>query len=268
MLTEPEQRNYLARIADALRAATAIAKQYAPGTFHVADDGGRNVVTEVDRKISDILHVQLLRPGEGWLSEEDQDDKVRLGRKIVWVVDPLDGTREFVDGIPEWCISIGLVVDGLSVGGGISNPATDEVFLGSLDCGVTYNGQLARTSTRSDSDLGSAVILASRQEYKRGEWKCFEQLPFTVRAMGSVAYKLALVAAGRADATWTLSPKHEWDVAAGVALVTAAGGVVRRTDGVELRFNQDTVLFPGLAASTKNLWPEVAHLIARTATVR
>ena len=266
MLTEPEQRNYLARMADALRAATTIAKQYSPGTFHVADDGSRNVVTEVDRKISDLLHVQLLRPGEGWLSEEDRDDKVRLGRKIVWVVDPLDGTREFVDGVPEWCISIGLVVDGLSVAGGISNPATDEVFLGSLDCGVTYNGQLACTSTRSHLD--SAVVLASRQEYKRGEWKCFAQLPFTVRAMGSVAYKLALVAAGRADATWTLSPKHEWDGAAGVALVTAAGGMARSTDGAELRFNRNTVLFPGLAASTKNLWPEVAHLIARTATVR
>ena len=266
MLTEPEQRNYLARMADALRAATTIAKQYSPGTFHVADDGSRNVVTEVDRKISDLLHVQLLRPGEGWLSEEDRDDKVRLGRKIVWVVDPLDGTREFVDGVPEWCISIGLVVDGLSVAGGISNPATDEVFLGSLDCGVTYNGQLACTSTRSDLD--SAVVLASRQEYKRGEWKCFAQLPFTVRAMGSVAYKLALVAAGRADATWTLSPKHEWDVAAGVALVTAAGGMARSADGAELRFNRNTVLFPGLAASTKNLWPEVARLIARTATVR
>lgn len=266
MLTEPEQRNYLARMADALRAATTIAKQYSPGTFHVADDGSRNVVTEVDRKISDLLHVQLLRPGEGWLSEEDRDDKVRLGRKIVWVVDPLDGTREFVDGVPEWCISIGLVVDGLSVAGGISNPATDEVFLGSLDCGVTYNGQLACTSTRSHLD--SAVVLASRQEYKRGEWKCFAQLPFTVRAMGSVAYKLALVAAGRADATWTLSPKHEWDVAAGVALVTAAGGMARSTDGAELRFNRNTVLFPGLAASTKNLWPEVARLIARTATVR
>ena len=263
MLTESEQRNYLARIADALTRATRIAKQYAPGTFDVADTGDRNVVTEVDRKISDMLHVQLLQPGEGWLSEEDRDDKIRLGKEIVWVVDPLDGTREFVDGIPEWCISIGLVVDGVPVAGGICNPATDEMFLGSLDCGVTYNGELARTSTRSGLD--GAVVLASRQEYKRGEWKCFEQLPFTVRAMGSVAYKLALVAAGRADATWTLSPKHEWDVAAGVALVIAAGGVVRCTDDAELRFNRDTLLFPGLAASSQSLWPEVAQLIARTA---
>src|SRR5215471_8609676 len=246
MLTESEQRNYLARIADALTQATRIAKQYAPGTFHVADTGDRYVVTEVDRKISDMLHVHLLQPGEGWLSEEDRDDKIRLGKEIVWVVDPLDGTREFVDGIPEWCISIGLVVDGVPVAGGICNPATDEMFLGSLNCGVTYNGELARASTRSGLD--GAVVLASRQEYKRGEWKCFEQLTFAVRAMGSVAYKLALVAAGRADATWTLSPKHEWDVAAGVALVIAAGGVAGGTDGAELRFNRDTILLPGLVA--------------------
>jgi myo-inositol-1(or 4)-monophosphatase len=262
MLAESEQRNYLARIEGALRAATAIANRYVPGTFLVSDNGGRDVITEVDRKVSDILRVHLLEPSEGWLSEEDRDDKVRLDRKIVWVVDPLDGTREFVDGIPEWCISIGLVVDGIAIAGGICNPATDELFLGSLDCGVSYNGRSARVSTRSHLD--GAVVLASRQEYKRGEWKCFEQLPFTVRATGSVAYKLALVAAGRADATWTLSPKHEWDVAAGVALVTAAGGVVGCTENAELQFNRDTVLFPGLAASSRNLWPEVARLIART----
>jgi len=259
MLTEPEQRNYLARMADALRAATTIAKQYSPGTFHVADDGSRNVVTEVDRKISDLLHVQLLRPGEGWLSEEDRDDKVRLGRKIVWVVDPLDGTREFVDGVPEWCISIGLVVDGLSVAGGISNPATDEVFLGSLDCGVTYNGQLACTSTRSHLD--SAVVLASRQEYKRGEWAQFEGKGFSVRKTGSVAYKLALVSAGLADATWTLSPKHEWDVAAGVALVNSAGGTVACTRNAKLQFNQSATLLPGLIASGGGIWSQVLQVI-------
>jgi fructose-1,6-bisphosphatase/inositol monophosphatase family enzyme len=69
-------------------------------------------------------------------------------------------------------------------------------------------------------------VLASRQEYKRGEWAQFEGKQFSIRPTGSVAYKLALVSAGLADATWTLSPKHEWDIAAGVALVTSAGGTV------------------------------------------
>jgi myo-inositol-1(or 4)-monophosphatase len=266
MLTEGSQRDYLVRIESALLAATKVAKQYAPGTFHVRDNGGRDVITEVDRRVSDVLRSELLSSGEGWLSEEDHDDKSRLDRKIVWVVDPLDGTREFVDGIPEWCISVGLVVDGIATAGGICNPATGEVFLGAIDCGVTYN----RTATHVSScaNLEEAVVLASRQECKRGEWKDSEKRRFNVRPLGSVAYKLALVAAGRADATWTLSPKHEWDIAAGVALVTAAGGIAARIDGEELRFNRSTTLLPGLAASGKSLWPEIAELIERSQTAK
>ena len=266
MQIESEQRNYLVRIEHALKSASDVAKQYSRGTFQVRDHGGRDVITEVDRRISDTLRAELLSSGEGWLSEEDHDDKVRLAHNVVWIVDPLDGTREFVDGIPEWCISIGLAVEGVAVAGGVCNPATNEMFLGSLDCGVTYNGTSAHVSARESLD--GAVVLASRQECKRGEWKHCEQSPFTVRPMGSVAYKLALVSAGRADATWTLSPKHEWDVAAGVALVTSAGGVVRSTNDADLRFNRDTTLLPGLAASGQNLWPEIAQFIARAETTR
>src|SRR6516162_5421650 len=159
MLTEGSQRDYLVRIESALLAATKVAKQYAPGTFHVRDNGGRDVITEVDRRVSDVLRSELLSSGEGWLSEEDHDDKSRLDRKIVWVVDPLDGTREFVDGIPEWCISVGLVENGIAIAGGTSNPATGEVFLGALDCGVTRNGEPVQTTSRSSLD--GALVLAS-----------------------------------------------------------------------------------------------------------
>ena len=153
------------------------------------DRGGRDVVTEVDRRLGDELRNRLLRDGEGWLSEEDHDDRSRLSCDIVWVVDPLDGTREFVDGIPEWCISIGLVESGIAIAGGTSNPATGELFLGALDCGVTYNGTLVHASERLT--LEDARILASRSEYKRGEWQRFEGSGFTVQPMGSVAYKLS-----------------------------------------------------------------------------
>jgi len=261
MPTEAVRRRYLERIAQALKAASDVAKHYAGGTYHVCDNGGRDVVTQVDREVSDVLRQHLLRAGEGWLSEEDRDDKARLGCDVVWTVDPLDGTREFVDGIPEYCISVGLVAEGAAVAGGVCNPVTGELFLGTLDGGVTYNGAPARVSTRSGLD--GAVVLASRQEYKRGEWKRFAQDRFTVRPMGSVAYKLALVAAGLADATWTLSPKHEWDVAAGVALVTSAGGVVGCLGNTGLRLNRPFTLLPGLVASGKSLWPEIAQLIAR-----
>src|SRR6516164_2436000 len=244
MLTESAQRDYLARIDRGLKAATNVAKQFAPGTFQVLDHGGRDVITEVDRRVSDVLRCELLASGEGWLSEEDPDDQTRLACKVVWVVDPLDGTREFVDGIPEWCISIGLVVNGVAVAGGVCNPATNQVFVGGLNSGVTCND--VRVQPTSRTDLNGAVVLASRQEYKRGEWAQFEGKQFSIRPTGSVAYKLALVSAGLADATWTLSPKHEWDIAAGVALVTSAGGTVACTRNAKLQFNQSATLLPGL----------------------
>ncbi len=259
MLTKPIEQEYLARIENALKAATTVVGEFVHGEFQVTDRGGRDVVTQVDRKVSDVLRDILLQPGEGWLSEEDVDDQVRLTHEVVWVVDPLDGTREFVDGIPEWSISIGLAVNGFAVAGGIQNPATNELFLGSLQSGVTYNGRAAQSSRRATLD--GASVLASRQEYQRGEWARFEGNRITIRPTGSVAYKLALVAAGLADATWTLSPKNEWDIAAGVALVNSAGGKVACTKNAKLEFNRRGTLVPGLVAAGKEIWPQVLGLI-------
>ena len=143
------------RIQDALEAASAAVSGFLPGRFEIQDRGGRDVVTEVDRKVSDVLQKVLLQPGEGWLSEEDADDRTRLSREVVWIVDPLDGTREFVDGIPEWCISVGLAVAGIAVAGGIFNPATGERFLGSLECGVTYNGRQTEPHAKDEPGRSS-----------------------------------------------------------------------------------------------------------------
>jgi myo-inositol-1(or 4)-monophosphatase len=256
MLNESQQRRYLHRIESALRVATETARQYAPGTFQVCDNRGRHVVTEVDRRIGRLLRDHLVAADEAWLCEEDPDDHTRLSHRVVWVVDPLDGTREFVDGIPEWCISVGLVEAGVAVAGGTSNPATDELFLGALACGVTRNGQVVRVTERAR--LEGATVLASRSECSRGDWAQFDGGSFAVRPMGSVAYKLSLVAAGLADATWTVSPKHEWDVAAGVALVTAAGGRVTGLDRSPLHFNRTNTLISGLVAAGPSLWPLIA----------
>ena len=111
-------------------------------------------------------------------------------------------------------------------------------------------------------DQLGALILASRQEYTRGEWACFEGRQFSIRPTGSIAYKLALVSAGLADATWTLSPKHEWDIAAGVALVSSAGGRVGCTQKAKLLFNQDKTLLPGLVASSNGIWEQVLQLVS------
>src|SRR6185295_14444405 len=193
--------------------------------------------------------------GEGWHSEESRDDPARLQKRRVWAVDPLDGTKEFVAGIPEWCVSVGLLEDGRPVVGGVANPATGEIFLGSPETGVTYNGKTAQMSRRKS--LEGAVVLASRSEFDRGEWERFRGAAFTVRPVGSVAYKLALVAAGLADATWTLVPKHEWDVAAGVALILAGGGSAYSQDGSPPRFNQPRPKLTGLIAHPPALLPAV-----------
>jgi myo-inositol-1(or 4)-monophosphatase len=106
-------------------------------------------------------------------------------------------------------------------------------------------------------------VLASRTEVKRGEWERFQDTRLTIRPVGSVAYKLALVAAGLADATWTLSPKNEWDIAAGVALVEAAGGVVRSLANSSLTFNKKSVGVSGFLAGGPCLREELTSLIQR-----
>ena len=242
----------LKRIARALAAAQEVLRSLP--AVRVSSKGAAGPVTDADHAVDRALRAFLPRPGEGWLSEETADDRSRLACRRVWVVDPVDGTLEFVEGIPEWVVSVGLVEDGRAVAGGICNPTLGETFLGSIEHGLTLNGH--PVGVRQQPRLGAALVLASRSEVKRGEWNGIEGA-FEVRALGSVAYKMARVAAGLADATWTLSPKHEWDVAAGTALVEAGGGRVRLPGGEEPRFNREQTLFPGLVATSASLAGEV-----------
>lgn len=253
----------LQRIQAALEAARAVFSRFTPGEIEAEYKAGLDPVTEADRAVDAVLKQNLLRDGEGWLSEESADDPSRLTKSRVWVVDPLDGTREFVLGLPEFCVSIGFIEDGRPVAGGIFNPATDETMIGSIDSGVLYNGNPAGPSRRTT--LKGALILASRSEVKRGEWQQFQGGDFEVRPMGSVAYKLALVAVGRADITFTLTPKNEWDVAAGATLVESAGGFVATLDNTPLRCNNRDPLLSGLLASGPLLREELLRLIRQPA---
>jgi myo-inositol-1(or 4)-monophosphatase len=256
-------KEILERIHAALEAAREVLNRYTPGAIEAEYKAGHDPVTEADRAVDAVLKKHLLRDGEGWLSEETIDDHSRLDKQRVWVVDPLDGTREFVQGIPEFCVSIAMVENGIPVAGGICNPATDELILGSRDTGVTYNGKPAHPTQRKD--LHGALVLASRSEVKRGEWKQFESAEFNIRAMGSVAYKLGLVSAGRADLTFTLVPKNEWDVAAGAALVESAGGWVLKLDHSPLRCNQKNPLISGLLAGGPFLREPLLAMLERHA---
>jgi myo-inositol-1(or 4)-monophosphatase len=258
-MTDSKYSEIVKRIQSALEAARGVLDRFTPGEIEAEYKIGHDPVTEADRSVDAVLRKELLHDGEGWLSEESVDDLTRLDKQRVWVVDPLDGTREFVAGIPEFCVSVAMVENGIPVAGGICNPATDEIFLGSVDSGVTYNGKPAKPSPRPSLD--GALVLASRSEVKRGEWKQFENSDFKIRPMGSVAYKLALVSAGLADLTFTLTPKHEWDVAAGAALVQSAGGFVSTLDHRPLRCNQKNPLLSGLLASGPFLKDELLKVV-------
>ncbi len=249
----------LHRIQAALDAAGNVFARFTPGAIKTEYKMGHDPVTEADRAVDAVLRQNLLLDGEGWLSEETADSPSRLDKERVWIVDPLDGTREFVMGLPEFCVSIGFVEKGVPVAGGIYNPATSETFVGAVDAGVLYNGRPARASQRTTLD--GALILASRSEVKRGEWKRFENGPFKIQAMGSVAYKLALVSAGLADVTFTLTPKNEWDVVAGAALVRSAGGFVSTLEKTDLTANRRDPLLSGLLASGPFLKDQLLALV-------
>jgi myo-inositol-1(or 4)-monophosphatase len=248
------------RIRAGLLAAAEAVRPFTPGDVAFERKEARgDPVTEADHAADAVLREILPQAGEGWLSEESVDDAARLDCERVWVVDPIDGTREFIEGIPEWCISIGLLEDGVPVAGGIFNPATSELVLGSVETGVTYNGAGARVSEPAFGD--PVTVLASRSEIKRGEWASFVDERFNVKACGSVAYKLGLVAAGQADATWTLVPKSEWDVVAGTALVRAAGGIVALADGGAPRFNKAKPVFPNYVAAGQAVSDQLGSLL-------
>ncbi len=256
-----QRQDDLTRITGALHEAGEVLRSFAPGGIEVRYKTGGSPVTGADLAVDRMLRARLLRQGEGWLSEEHELSDERLEMRRVWVVDPLDGTNEFVARVPEWCVSVGLVEDGTAVAGGIYNPATDEMIVGAVGCGLSLNGRAVDASWADT--LQGATVLASRSEFARGEWMRFERAGFRITPVGSVAYKLGLVAAGLADATWTLVPKHEWDVAAGTALVTAAGGTVRTLDWKAPRFNRKAPLFPGLVACAPGLADAVRRAITQ-----
>ncbi|MFZ0644616.1 MAG: 3'(2'),5'-bisphosphate nucleotidase CysQ [Candidatus Acidiferrales bacterium] len=258
-------RRDLDRIVSALEAGGKIYRSRSWETVRVEKKSGGDPVTDAEREVNQLLFEILVQDGEGWLSEESADNEERLKRSRVWLVDPLDGTKEYVRRIPEWCISIALMEDGVLVCGGIYNPQTDEMFYGCRETGVMCKNSSSVSRLDGEKRAGDVLVLASRSEVARGEWKRFQNRDFRLQPMGSVAYKLALVAAEKADATWTLTPKNEWDVAAGVALLLAARGHVRTSEGFTPSFNNRNTLLPGLvglsATGIERLRPFLEHTL-------
>jgi myo-inositol-1(or 4)-monophosphatase len=249
---------------EAAREAGAIIRSLYGTPLPVVEKGDRadSPLTEADTRANQVLERRLRAafPDDGWLSEESRDTTERLAKRRVWIVDPLDGTKEFVQRIPELAVCVALVEDGAPRVGVTYNPIRDELFAAELVFGATLNGRpIHVTSTRA---LSQAVLLASRSENERGEWDRFRGR-FVVELTGSVAYKLALVAAGRADATFTLSPKSEWDVCSSACILECAGGRVTDVVGAPLRYNRSSPALTGLVGSNGALHEQVVQALAR-----
>ena len=213
-----------------------------------------DIISEADISVNKLLKNRLTSafPNYGWLSEETVDDDERLNKELVWIIDPIDGTREFVDGIPEYVICIALVENGVPIVGVQYNPALDQLFAGIRNGGTFLNGK--RVFCSESLDLSKASVAVSRSEYKRGEIDPFRSYIGELTPMGSVAYKLALVASGYYDINFSVQPKNEWDICAGDLLIREAGGCLMDLNGCIRSYNQEnTLIEKGLIAGNSHL---------------
>jgi myo-inositol-1(or 4)-monophosphatase len=182
--------------------------------------------------------------------EATAESPERFSKRRVWIVDPLDSESSFTEHGDEYCVSIGLAVEGRATLGVVYNPARDEMFAGYDGAGVTLNRSPARVSDAFD--IESARITVSGRQWQR--WLGNPAATLAVIPLASMAYKLARVAAGLDDAVFSLAPREEWGTCAGVALVLAAGGRATLLDGREIRFNRREPRQPlGMVASCPRL---------------
>jgi myo-inositol-1(or 4)-monophosphatase len=228
--------------------------------------GGENPLTEADLASNEILHngLRALVPEAGWLSEETADTPERLGRRLCWIVDPLDGTKEFTLGIPEFVVSIALVEDGVARLGVLYNPIRDQLFTGLVDGPrsiARLNGAPVRVT--GHDTLAGARVVCSRTEMQKGWFEPYRPYGLQPEPVGSVAYKFGMVAAGLAEASFTPQPRHEWDIAGGVALVEAAGGRTSDRHGRPFVFNAPKPLVDGVVATNGPLHEALRGIIGQ-----
>jgi myo-inositol-1(or 4)-monophosphatase len=246
------------RLAAAVQEAGAVARKFFGGQFKKWTKGeGDSPVTEADIAANDILHKHLLEPGDGWLSEESENDPTRLEARRVWVVDPIDGTRAFIAGREDWSVSAALVVEGRPVAAALFAPVTDELFLAAAGSGATLNGAAIRASA------GAALAGARVGGPKRMMERVVERgTPMLVMPrIHSLALRLARVAHGALDAAVAGGSGHDWDLAAADLLVHEAGGVMTALDSRPLVYNRPDPVHSVLIAAGRERHAALADLI-------
>jgi len=249
-----------AMLMEAVREAGALALSFfrqGPKTWK--KDAG-DPVSEADIAVDVLLRERLHapRPDYAWLSEESEDDPVRIDHRRVWIVDPIDGTRAFLEERPEFTVVAALVEDGRPLLGAVYNPATDEFFDAVKGGGARLNGKTITVSDRGD--FNDARLLASARMVKR-TIETMSTRPATYDAVNSVAYRMALVACGKYDATLSLGPKSDWDIAAADLVVTEAGGLSTDASGARFVYNGAVPRHPSLAVANPALHTRLLEVV-------
>jgi myo-inositol-1(or 4)-monophosphatase len=245
----------------AAREAGAIVMGMFRGKFDVQEKSKNNPVTSADLEANHKIHeiIQEKFPADGWLSEEDKDSSDRLGLSRIWVVDPIDGTKEFIEGVSQFAVSIGFVVDGRPKVSVVFNPAENRFYKAEAGQGAYLDDQ--RIGVTAHHDIDGALLLVSRSEPRRKFQVIVDRCE--IQPVGSIAFRLAKVAGGDGDGTLTFRSIHEWDICAGVLLVEEAGGAVLDGSGKVLMFNRAEPQLRGMVAANARLAQGLQGLLAK-----
>ncbi len=254
----PDRTSDRELLAAAVKEAGQIALGFFRGPLRKWTKGeGDSPVTEADIASNDLLHSRLMAPGDGWLSEESENDPARLDARRVWVVDPIDGTRAFIAGREDWSISAALVVGGRPVVAALYAPVTDEMFLATAGGGAIRNEQPMRSSLGSSLD-GARVAGPKRVlDWAASRGSGIVAMP----RVHSLALRLARVASSELDAAVAGGSGHDWDLAAADLLLHEAGGMLTALDGRPLIYNRPDPVHGTLIAAGRDRHAALVELV-------
>ena len=239
-----------ALLADTVREAGALALSLFRTELKNWTKGASSPVSEADIAVNDLVETRLrsATPDYGWLSEESADDEVRLGKPLVWIVDPIDGTRAYLAGREDWCVSVALVADATPVLAAVFAPATDEFFFAVRGQGTTCNDRpvFATSGTALDfSRMAGPKPLVQRLSQASGEIILHPRI-------GSLALRLCRVAEGSLDAAFAGGQSRDWDLAAANLIVQEADGRMTALSGDAIEYNRREVTHGVLVAAGHN----------------
>jgi myo-inositol-1(or 4)-monophosphatase len=220
---------------------------------------GNSPVSEADIAVDVLLRERLDAAGLdcAWLSEETEDDPARLAARHVWIVDPIDGTRAFLAGLPDWSISVALAEAGRPILAALFAPVAGELYLASAGGGVTCND---RPITASAGASLSGARVAGPRRYIEG-LSAIEPTVVAAPKVHSLALRLAWVAQGRLDVAFTGTNSHDWDLAAADLLVHEAHGALTTLAGDVLTYNRPTPMHDALFAAGRSRHQTLSELM-------